>query len=202
MRTTKLLLFICVFILSISFNKSYGQTASDGTCMFCPGTVLVYEVDPDGKKHLFIITILEKSSDQIIFKYMFSNDSKQGTVTMIHNALEESNILFNNLNGEDVILEDRTSTFISRHFFRAIKNEGKADLVLDDNVEIFTSDPDGSEFFYKVAIDKKYGDINELEAIQILNKNSGHKLVINNNEETPIILKMDIGRTIRLVAIL
>ena len=202
MRTTKFLFFIYVFILSISFNKSYGQTASDGTSMFGQNTVLVYEVNFDGEKSLFIVTILEKSQDQIIFKYMFSNKTKQGTVSMIHNALEESNRLFNDFTGEDVVLEDQTSTFISRNFFRTIKNEGKAHLVIDDDMKIFITDPDDSEFFYKVSIDKKYGDVNELEGIQILNKDSGYKLVINNNEESPIILKMDIGWTIKLVAIL
>ena len=57
-------------------------------------------------------------------------------------------------------------------------------------------------FLYSVAVDDKYGDIGALNAFQVSNKETGHSLILYDSSTTPLILSMDLGWTIELVAIL
>ncbi|MBN1339076.1 MAG: hypothetical protein JXA03_07125 [Bacteroidales bacterium] len=202
---------ICTMIIVLSALLSANLNAQEPESLFSEGTTFIYEVDFNGRQYLFISTILNISEEELKIKWLISNNGSQGTLTMGAEALMDATALHNYfVNGENYTLSDKTSGWVSGKVAGLVRNEGKVTLDLG-NQEIvdFILDYQGLEpafenaaFFYPVGVDLKYGDVGSLGAYTIKNDEKGYEIKIHHSEQYPLILYMNLGWTIRLLAII
>lgn len=185
--------------------------AQETKSIFSEGTTFIYEVNFNGSQYLFISTILKISEEELKIKWFISNNGSQGTLTMGAEALQDATILHNYfVDGMDYTLSNNTSGWVSYLVFSQLMNEGRVTLDLgNDEVVEFSLDYQGLEpefenaaYFYPVGVDSKYGDIGSVGAYSIRNEEKGYEIKIHNSEKYPLILYMDLGWTIKLVAII
>ena len=180
---------LCLFVVS-----GLTQTTQNGKISLKVGSKLVYDVNNNNTKYQFIITI-KKLENGITFDWQMTTPiNKKGTVEMSKEATENATALFNYFAGGLTKLTDKTSVWISQDVWKDMHDDDEMVMLsLDDQEETAFFREDGE--VYKTtqnttAIELKTSTLRSLTDLQTI--------TIWENEEFPIILKMDLGWTIEL----
>ncbi len=163
------------------------------------GTQLIYEVNANGNKYDFIVTLNDYDySRGIDFNYRMTNENKtQGHVKISKNGKNESRKYVNFFTGGELLLKDASTIWLTGKNFAEMPDK-KTEMQFDNN------DP---ETFYRQEKDEVYPEVIIFEKKQkldgfIINNApdaTGNKtLWIHNISANPLILKMDLGWTVEL----
>ncbi|TAD91319.1 MAG: hypothetical protein EAY75_03760 [Bacteroidetes bacterium] len=166
------------------------------------GDKLVYEVNANGNKYDFIVTINNYDYNTgIDFAYEMTNESKtKGRVRISSKALQSSKKYVNYFTGGELKLVDALTVWMSYDNFNEISTR-KTNLTFDNGA---------AETFYRPEADAVNpeivfkGENVVLDGFKMTNEanGSGSKEVwVHNISSNPLILKMDIGIIIELRAV-
>ncbi|MBN3034368.1 MAG: hypothetical protein JW861_02190 [Bacteroidales bacterium] len=176
-----------------------------------PGTIFVYQVDYEGSVYLFIIKLKHLSADSVTMQWMMTHNMSGGTLTMTREALEKATAMMNYYSDGNYTLTDQTSGWVSQAAYRSLK-EGKTvtfDMGEEEPLKFvaYFGDQDNKSFEnalteFPVVTDQRFGGVNAFPAIKLLNFNKMYSMMVSGWEDFPIVLSMNLGWSIRLVAIL
>ncbi|MBT9559305.1 MAG: hypothetical protein IV100_24940 [Myxococcales bacterium] len=185
--------FVAVFALLLSTAVS-----AKGPKLFAPGNTYVYQVDDS---YLFIVTLTAHSAKGYEFKWLMTNDiGKQGRVVVPKAAKDAAKKLFNYFGSGESKLTDETSVFVSTAVWKDLKAKKAVTLGLGKEDATFIDADDGG--FMPVPVDSRYGDIGSVPVIVVADKAKGYSMTLLDNVDFPLIVKMDIGFKVRLLAVL
>lgn len=186
-----------ITLLLACFGTTYTQTintADGSTVDIKVGTVLVYEVNNEGTKYQFIVTI-KKLEQGITFDWqMTAPINKKGTIEMAEEAVESADGLFNYFTGGVSKLTNQTSVWISRLMWAELHSEDEMAAIALDGGEPIGFFRENGDYF---ATKYKAGDV-QLKTSVLKSLSDSETITIWENEKFPIILKMDLGWTIEL----
>ncbi|MEO9022854.1 MAG: hypothetical protein ABI290_12040 [Ginsengibacter sp.] len=139
----------------------------------------------------------------VSFKYKLTGDvGYAGTVDISKEAITSAHDQMNKFGAEKIDLTDRTSVWISKEVFSEFKTNGTSTINANDwtGSREFTvvSETDNEDTWYPVEVD---GETKYLRCFKVESKD-GEELWINDDENNPIILKMNVDFTIELKSIL
>lgn len=199
MKLPKMVLIFALLFLSTS---APAQEASYDDFLK-PGTTLIYNVDNYSENYLFIVKILEYGNDGIAFEYMMTDHNFHGKIAMSEEALLNAKKMFNYFSGgEDMTFDDRISVWYSKAIYDELKQSNSTTFHTGDSQETFTLDPETGINSFPVTVDKKFGDINNVEVMSVYNDELGYSMQLLNDETHRLIVRMAMSFTITLKAIL
>lgn len=190
-----LLLFTA--LLLANFGTTFSQSpapAESSEVVIKVGTVLVYEVNNEGKKYQFIVTV-KKLEQGITFDWqMTAPINIKGTLEMPEEAVENADGLFNYFTAGNTKLTTQTSVWISRLMWTEMHSE-------DEMVAISLDGGEPIGFFRESG--ENYSTQNMGSAVQLKTSvlkslSDAETITVWENEKFPIILKMYLGWTIEL----
>jgi hypothetical protein len=163
------------------------------------GTQLVYEVNANGNKYDFIVTLNDYEYNRgIDFNYKMTNENKtNGHVKISKNGKNESRKYVNFFGGGELLLKDASTVWLTGKNFAEMPNK-KTDMQIDNA---------DAETFYRQEKDEVYPEViifgkkQKLDGFIINNAAdaTGNKTFwIHNISANPLILKMDLGWTVEL----
>jgi len=166
------------------------------------GDKLVYEVNSNGNKYDFIVTINSYDFNTgIDFAYEMTNESKtKGRVRISSKALQSSKKYVNYFTGGELKLSDALTVWMSYDNFNEISTR-KTNMTFDNG---------SAETFYRPEADAVNPEIDfkgenaVLDGFRMTNQADGNgskEVWVHNISTNPLILKMDIGFTIELRAV-
>ncbi len=203
MKRIKFSFFILLFgFVFLNHNTVQAQKGSKEIALFGKGCTMIYEVDFFGDTYLFIMRVIENSDNSIRFNYLITTDGKQGVVSINREALVSATKMFNYFMGGDIELTDQVSAWASRDVFKSLKSKGSAIVDPGEGSIPITYDKENGDIMYKVAIDDRYGEMNELQAIKAVNKDKGYTFIYYDDPKNPLGLEMKLNWSIRLIAVL
>ncbi len=184
---TKLLL-ILLFSVSGIFCK--GQK-NDEFEWLKNGSSLSYHVVFNAIEYDFIVDSLTLAADVSFNWKMTEPMVMDGSILIKKNALDTATSFYNYFSGGNLVFEDKTSIWVSKKVFKAIKKGSS--IVVDAGT--------GREKLLFVAKENILVNINghqkSLETLKSVTE-SGKIIWILNNPANPIIIKMNLGWTIVL----
>ncbi|HYG14506.1 MAG TPA: hypothetical protein VEC12_02060 [Bacteroidia bacterium] len=188
-------LAICALLFTAAFFSAKSQTDSASKVDIKPGTKLVYDVNANGNKYQFVVTV-KNLGNGITFDWtMTTPDNLSGTVEMTPGALDTAHALYNFFTGGMTKLADQTSVWVSTSVWKDIHDEDEmTDLKLDSETEdsfIRFAMPDGYATTYK-------GTPATMASSELRSLFTDNVITVWENEKFPIILKMNLGWTIEL----
>jgi hypothetical protein len=204
MKTRKKIILVLLVLLWVCNPDMYAQEENQERPVITEGSTLIYEVDYRGSSYLYIVKIISMSDKEVSYRFIFTSDGNQGLLSMNKNALNNATAMYNYYNSDEIRLEDKTSGWISKKVINTVKKGKSIEIDLGRNeIVAFSLNPAKASFNYKVVCDQeKYGKINTLPAISILDANKKYEFQVYEHLDCHVILKMDIGWIIRLVAII
>lgn len=164
----------------------------------------IYAVNFNGQDYDFRVSNPKVDMNNgVTFKYKLTGEvGYAGTVTMSKEAITTAHDQMNKFGAEQVDLTEQTSVWISKEVFNEFKTKGSS--MIDANEwkgrREFTlvSEPDSEDTWYPVEVD---GETKYLRCIKVEDKD-GNELWINDDENNPLILKMNVDFTIELKSLL
>ena len=184
------------FTIPIIVKDENGESASID---LTKDTQLVYEVNANGNKYDFIVTLNDYSYETgVDFNYQMTNENKtKGHVKISKNGKNETRKYVNYFGGGELLLKDACTVWLTNKNFAEMPD--KKTMMQFDNAE--------PETFYRQEKDEVYpeviikGKMKKIDGFIINNgaEGGGNKTVwIQNTSANPLILKMDLGWSIEL----
>lgn len=182
----KLLLtgFICIFSII-----SYAQLSLNINDKF------IYDVEAGGSNYNFTFKIKSLLPSFTFAWQMNNEDAGYGKVSITQAALATSKKMHNYFGSGDITLNNATSVVLSKAAYTDIIQKKKVTLFDGDKKFVFEN-PDETDFFYTIN-----GEEKTTKAIYLSDANQ-NDIIVLKNEAYPIILKMNIGWTIKLNTVL
>lgn len=193
-HTTLALLLFLSFSVSAQPTDEY-DFLRGSTLISMIGTTNIYEVDFNGTKYDFIVTVKENSAEKgLVFSYKMTNASgTSGTVYMTDEARKKAHMQNNYFSGGEMKLTDMTTVWLSKEVFDELETKGESKISTD-----------GGETW--TVLKRKYYDYNfpiqtkaGLQAVfgyMYCESDDGSAKYWIQTGGNPIILKMDLGWTI------
>lgn len=164
----------------------------------------IYTVKFNGQDYDFRVSNPKVDMNNgVNFKYKLTGEvGYAGTVDISKEAINNAHDQMNKFGAEKVDLTDRTSVWISKEVFHEFKTNGTSVINANDweGSREFTvvSEPDSEDTWYAIEVD---GETKYLRCFKVEDKD-GEELWINDDENNPIILKMNVDFSIELKSIL
>jgi hypothetical protein len=186
-------------IVDISESPLLNAEGGKSLYMGQTGDKLVYEVNAGGKVYDFIITLLPKTDK---FRYVFDWEmtapiNRKGHVNITNEAAYDSKKYINYFSGGDLTLTDACSVWLSGQNFGEMPDK-QSTLQLDGGAEETFYRKDEAETEYTVLYK---GNEVKLDIFKIDNDKAGadhHQIWVQGISSSALIVKMDLGWTIRL----
>lgn len=183
---------LSLFLFSCASTKSL----TDLGVTLIEGSDLYYEVNQNGNTYPFTLNMNHYTNTTISFDWELDERS-HGAVFMSEEALNSATDLMNYFKGGYSDLEDKTSVWVSKKLFSEIKDGKKVKIGLDGgNHDIF--ELSGKDQF--TIKNKKTGQTIALPVL-ILKGENNNQIWIADDFTNRLIVKMDIGFEIHLMAI-
>lgn len=184
------------FTIPIIVKDEDGESTSID---FTKGTQLVYEVNANGNKYDFVVTLNDYTYEKgIDLNYIMTNENKtQGHVKISKFGKNQSRKYVNYFSGGELVLKDACTIWLTDKNFAEMPDK-KTEMQLDN------AEP---ETFYRQEKDEVYpeviikGKVQKIDGFIVNNgaEGNGNKTIwIQNTSANPLILKMDLGWTITL----
>lgn len=161
---------------------------------FNEGDDFIYEVIDGDEKYNFNININGVEDYYISFDWEIPQRDISGAIMMTETAMNTATGLHNYMTKGYVKLTDKTSAWISKSVFNAIKKGETVELMLDRNKENFKL---YDETYYDFG--KRLGKPYHIPVIVIADENAKQKIWIADDEKNPLIVMMELDFNIRLV---
>jgi hypothetical protein len=200
----KLAILTSILFLLLVGKQSIAQLEYDelkgSTLMLREGLILVYEVNYNGTVYDFILSIDKLNETNIEYSYTMTNaNATTGTIKMDENAILNATSHYNYFGGGLVELTDMTSVWMSKKVFDEITGEFGKTLISVDGGKT-TVELNAVEVGYDYSI---YNDISKKQFDNIAylyaeSEDQNVKYWIHYSQDSPIILKMDLGWTVHL----
>lgn len=192
MRTSSLLLVLGVVLAACSGPRTVEH---DPTCLTCVGTSLGYHLSPENNG--FGVNIMQNDEEGLMFAFAFANSDGAGTVRMSPLARESALTLMNYFGSEDYELTNTTSVWLSRSVFRDLTDGESVTLDLGGGDIGSFSEVDQESDRYDVTLPD--GEALTVETRRFVDEQQGFELIVLDNEDDPLILKMSVAFDIELV---
>lgn len=184
---------ICAVLFLAVFTT--GKCQADSAVNIKPATKLIYDVNANGNKYQFIVTVKNLGNGVTFDWTMTTPDNLSGTVEMTPGALDSAHALYNFFTGGMTKLTSQTSVWLSKSVWNDIHDEDEmTDLKLDDETDdsfIRFAMPDGYAVNFK-------GAVSTVPCSELRSLFTDNVITVWENEKFPIILKMNLGWTIEL----
>lgn len=182
-----LALFISLIIPTVVSSQS-------PSCFGCAGSKMVYEVQSGDFHYSFLVSVKEKSKDQISFDWLMTiQDDNQGSLTMTSEALKSADQLFSFYEkGSEKTIGDATALWLSRKVFRSLKAGELVKLNPGDAVVVFQRDESYVGNQRIKALKNKYNLDPNIKTFLAQGK-GGKYIIVLDDETNPLILEMDVG---------
>lgn len=184
---------ICAVLFLAVFTT--GKCQADSAVNIKPGTQLVYDVNANGNKYQFIVTVKNLGKGITFDWTMTTPDNLSGTLEMTPGALDSAHALYNFFTGGMTQLTNQTSVWVSKSVWDDIHDEDEmTDLKVDDETDdsfIRFAMPDGYATTYK-------NTSTTMACSELRSLFTDNVITVWENEKFPIILKMNLGWTIEL----
>lgn len=155
------------------------------------GTVLSYHVVFNAIEYDFVVDSIKLAADVSFAWNMTEPMTMNGSIVLKKNALDTATTFYNYFSGGNLTFEDKTSVWISKKVFKAIKKGSS--IIVDAGTGreklLYASTENIS-----VKIDGHQKSLETLKAVT----ESGKIFWILNNPANPIIVKMNLGWSIIL----
>ncbi len=161
------------------------------------GTVLTWGVDYSGQTYDFIVTVKQLGPDLKFDYEMTAPASKKGDVTIKAKALVDADKLHNMFMGGPLVLEDKTTVWISQVFVKEYRGKEISHSLDFGSGGRIMLPPDNVDKVYKATLDGKPVEF----PIHHLSYHGQETIWFHDNIAAPIIFKMDIGWKIWLKTI-
>lgn len=201
-RLMKELLLACTMVLAVGATANAKNTKKTKTeKLFTPGTTLVYQVESGANRYDFIARLTSYSPKAgYSFHWLVTGNRMQGNVTVAAGAADSAMKLYNFFKEGDETLTDQTSVLVSRKAAVAFKARQPVTLDGGKGPVTFHSTDEGGNM--PVLVDIKYGDIGALPVFTYEDPAQAQSIDLLDWKDFPLILRMDMGFKIRLIAIL
>ncbi len=139
MRKSILFIMLITVVMAISGcskEKTAEITGNDEYSWLKPGTKLIYEVNYYGNVYDFKVTLEELGKS---VKFYYEMLRQFGTVTITEEAMAYELTQKNSFSGEDIVLDDATTVFLSREVFSIIKKNGTISINPGSGIEYVDS---------------------------------------------------------------
>jgi hypothetical protein len=182
---------LLLFIVFISSESISAQKKSKNDWLKS-GDTLIYDLLNQSKQHNFIVTHLQIENN-IAFDWNITNPNEMaGSLVISRYALDTATTQKNYFQDGESVLMDKTCVWVSKKVYNEMKkkktvaiNSGNGMAVLEyKGKEDYTFKLNGVEHTVKVI----YGVTNKAEKYWIL-----------DDPKNPIIMKMDLGWTVKLI---
>lgn len=185
---------LCLFIfLCFSSLLSNGQKSKSDEWLK-NGTKLTYQVVFNALEYDFIVDSIKVSSDISFAWQMTEPMTMNGNILIKKNALDTATSLYNYFTGGNQTFEDKTSVWVSKKVFKAIKKGSS--VIVDAGT--------GREKLLFVAEEKLTCTIDDhqksIETLKAVTE-SGKIIWILDDPLHPIIVKMNLGWTLTLKSV-
>ena len=185
-------LILSFFLFSCA---SMGNLAKLGV-NFIEGSDLYYQVKQESNEYPFTLNMNHFTESTISFDWELDNNRSNGAVFMSEEALNSATDLMNYFIGGYSELDDKTSVWVSKKVFNDIKEGKKVKIGLDGgNYDIFS-------LFGKdqYAFKNKKADQKITIPILILKGENNNQIWIADDFDNRLIVRMDVGFEIHLIA--
>jgi hypothetical protein len=202
-------MFRQTFLLLLLAAGFCGTRLQAQSIEFQPGTVLTYEVKAGTDAYQFITT-LTGVGDSMAFDYeMTAPANMQGSVRISDDAMLNALKMVNYFGGGPMHLTDATTVFLCREcYWEAKYGAAELEITFDDNEQpTYFGSVVGPSTIFNVRID---GEEQTLETYTIASvvynpeedqDEYAASLVVLDNLDYPLLVYMNIGFTIKLVAV-
>ncbi|MDX1439670.1 MAG: hypothetical protein R3284_07190 [Rubricoccaceae bacterium] len=188
--------FLLVGFLFISACSGSRSTTHNPRCLTCVGTSLGYQVSPSGDG--FGISIIKNDDDGIQFAYAFAESENQGTVAITPDARETATVLLNYFGNENYTLTNQTSVWLSTDVFYALKRGESVALGLGNGDSGLFSGGEVERTNYDVLLPN--GETLSVRARRYTDEDKGYELIVLDDNDNPLILKMSVAFDVALVS--
>jgi hypothetical protein len=196
--TRPMLALITVLGLTGAGLTAAPTAAAKAPSLFAPGSTFVYQVDDS---YLFILRLTAWSAKGYEFTWLMTGDSgKRGKITVAADAKKKAVKLFNYFGQGDTKLTEETSVFVSDAVFKAMKAKTPIALGLGKDSATFADADDAG--FKPISVDARFGDVGAVSVFVVEDKAKGYRMTVLDNEKFPLIVSMNIGFSVRLLAVL
>lgn len=159
------------------------------------GSELVYAVNHNGSQYDFILKLITYDNDEIVFNYLMTDPANlDGVVKITECAIKNAMVMYNYFDGATVTLDHEIAIWLSKDLFNDLVNSGSgyiAPAVGENWMNMINS---GSE-----SLGCSVGGIDQiLDAVLLTEVDGNRKIWVLNDEQNPLIVKMDLGWTIEL----
>jgi len=152
---------------------------------------LIYDVNAGGSEYNFAVKI-KSLNPGFNFVWQMPNESGDyGSVKINAAAMATSKKMYNYFRGGDETLKDATSVILSKAAYQDIITKKKV-ILWDGDKKILFENPDETDFTFMIN-----GEEKTVKAIYIAATN-GNDMVVLKNPAYPLILRMNLGWTIKL----
>jgi hypothetical protein len=187
------------------FSGSFAQTAKPFA--IADFKVATWEVNNNGSSYSFIVSN-PKGSVATDFEFdwaMTSDNDMNGHIKITQEAMKAA-LAQNNYFGpslKNATLTDKTTVWVSQAVFTNLKKTGTAIIDVGNGGEIFTVVADGDNEDKAAFNDNVMvkGTEKTLVTLHVKNQDGSRQLWILNNQQNPVIVKMDLGWTIVLKSV-
>lgn len=156
---------------------------------------LIYDVNAGGSEYNFTVKI-KSLNPGFNFVWQMTNESGDyGAVKINATAMATSKKMYNYFRGGDETLKDATSVILSKAAYLEIITKKKVTL-WDGDKKITFEHPDETDFTFTID-----GEEKTVKGIYIAAEN-GNDMVVLKNPAYPLILRMNLGWTIKLNTII
>ena len=167
-----------------------------------------WEVNNNGGVYNFIVSN-PKGNVTTDFEFnwaMSSSDDMNGHIKITKDAMKSA-IAQNNYFGprlKNATLTDKTTVWISQDVFTQLNKKGSAKMDVGNGEELFTGVGGKTDNDDKTAFTdnvKVKGNDKTLVTLHVKNEDGSRQLWILNNQQNPVIVKMDLGWSIILKSV-
>ncbi len=178
---------ISLIILSLTITITNAQFSLD----LKVNDKLIYDVSAGGADYTFTLKIKSLKPGFNFAWQMTNEDGNYGSIQVSPTAMATSKKMFNYFSRGTKKLTDATSVMISKAAYKEIIKNKKVTL-WDGEKKFLFENPDETDFYFTINGEEKIVD-----AFYLSDAN-GNDIVILKDTANPLILKMNIGWTIKL----
>lgn len=176
-------------LVCICFTLSNAQLSLNTNDKF------IYDVEAGGSTYNFTFKIKSLLPSFSFVWQMNNEDAGYGKVSTTAAALATSKKMYNYFSSGDVTLTNATSVILSKAAYADIIQKKKV-ILFDGDKKFIFENPDETDFSYTIN-----GEEKTTKAIYLSDADQ-HDIIILKNAAYPIILKMNLGWTIKLNTVL